>query len=177
MMTLILNSIGVFLATILILVIVLLVAKKYLVPSGKVKLTINGDKQMEVESGSTLLNTLAVNGVFLSSACGGKGSCGQCKCQVVEGGGEILPGNKPLLAQTAERPLALGMPGQDKERHGHKGAGIDNGRKGMGMRSHIKQKCRYVHQRIYRGIAERRTHGLHTGFLRTDQDSEILYGL
>ena len=80
MMTLILNSIGVFLATILILVIVLLVAKKYLVPSGKVKLTINGDKQMEVESGSTLLNTLAVNGVFLSSACGGKGSCGQCKC-------------------------------------------------------------------------------------------------
>ena len=46
---------------------------------------------MEVESGGTLLNTLAVNGVHLPSACGGKGSCGQCKCQVVEGGGEILP--------------------------------------------------------------------------------------
>ena len=88
---LILASIGVFLAVMLILVIVLLVAKKYLVPSGPVKLTINGENTLEVESGSSLLNTLAVNGVFLPSACGGKGSCGQCKCQVLEGGGEILP--------------------------------------------------------------------------------------
>ena len=90
-MNFILASIGVFLVTILVLVIILLVAKNFLVSSGKVKLTINGENQMEVESGSTLLNTLAVNGVFLPSACGGKGSCGQCKCQVVEGGGEILP--------------------------------------------------------------------------------------
>ena len=87
----ILASIGVFLVTILVLVVILLVAKNFLVTSGKVKLTLNGDKVMEVESGSTLLNTLAVNNVFLSSACGGNGSCGQCKCQVLEGGGEILP--------------------------------------------------------------------------------------
>lgn len=84
-------SIGVFLVTILVLVVMLLVAKRFLVPSGKVKLTINGDNKLEVESGSTLLNTLAVNNIFLPSACGGKGSCGQCKCQVLEGGGEILP--------------------------------------------------------------------------------------
>ena len=90
-MNFILASIGVFLVTILVLVVILLVAKKFLVASGNVKLTINGENQLEVESGSTLLNTLAVNGVFLPSACGGKGSCGQCKCQVVEGGGEILP--------------------------------------------------------------------------------------
>ena len=90
-MNFILASIGVFLVTILVLVIILLVAKKFLVTSGKVKLTINGENQLEVESGSTLLNTLAVNNIFLSSACGGKGSCGQCKCQVLEGGGEILP--------------------------------------------------------------------------------------
>ena len=90
-MNFILASIGVFLVTILVLVVILLVAKNFLVASGNVKLTINGDKDMEVESGSTLLNTLAVNGVFLPSACGGKGSCGQCKCQVIEGGGEILP--------------------------------------------------------------------------------------
>ena len=90
-MNFILASIGVFLVTILVLVVILLVAKNFLVASGNVKLTINGDKEMEVESGSTLLNTLAVNGVFLPSACGGKGSCGQCKCQVIEGGGEILP--------------------------------------------------------------------------------------
>ena len=90
-MNFILASIGVFLVTILVLVIILLVAKKFLVPSGKVKLTVNRENTLEVESGSTLLNTLAVNNVFLPSACGGKGSCGQCKCQVVEGGGEILP--------------------------------------------------------------------------------------
>lgn len=87
----IIASIGVFLVTILILVVILLVAKNFLVSSGKVKLTINGDNVLDVESGSTLLNTLSTNNVFLSSACGGKGSCGQCKCQVLEGGGEILP--------------------------------------------------------------------------------------
>ena len=90
--SLILASIGVFLVVILVLVILLMVAKYYLVPSGNVKITINGgDKELDVESGSTLLNTLVTNDVHLPSACGGKGSCGQCKCQVLEGGGEILP--------------------------------------------------------------------------------------
>ena len=93
-MNLILASIGVFLGIILLLVIILLVAKQYLTPSGKVKLTINGKTELEVEQGSSLLNTLSSNGVYLSSACGGKGSCGQCKCQVVEGGGEILDSEK-----------------------------------------------------------------------------------
>ena len=91
MMKLILTSVIVFLVIILLLVAILLVAKRYLVASGPVKLVINGDNEMEVESGGTLLNTLAVNGVHLPSACGGKGSCGQCKCQVIEGGGSILP--------------------------------------------------------------------------------------
>ena len=76
-MNFILASIGVFLVTILVLVIILLVAKKFLVTSGKVKLTINGENQLEVESGSTLLNTLAVNNIFLSSACGGEGAFGR----------------------------------------------------------------------------------------------------
>ena len=93
-MNLILASIGVFLGIILLLVIILLVAKQFLTPSGKVKLTINGKTEIEVEQGSSLLNTLSTNGVYLSSACGGKGSCGQCKCQVVEGGGEILDSEK-----------------------------------------------------------------------------------
>ncbi len=81
----------IFLIVTLVLVIILLVAKHYLVPSGKVKININGKKEIESNSGSTLLNALQANGVFLSSACGGKGSCGQCKCRVTEGGGEILP--------------------------------------------------------------------------------------
>ena len=93
-MILILNSIGVFLGIILLLVVILLVAKKYLTPSGKVKVTINGDNVLEVEQGASLLSTLAQNGVYLPSACGGKGSCGQCKCQVLEGGGEILDSEK-----------------------------------------------------------------------------------
>ena len=78
----------------MLLVVILLVAKSYLVPSGKVKITINGDKELEVNSGASLLSTLAENGVFLPSACGGKGACGQCKCQVPAGGGEILDSEK-----------------------------------------------------------------------------------
>ena len=90
--TTVLASALVFLALTLLLVVLLLVAKHYLVPSGKVKININhGTKELEVNSGNTLLNTLHENGVMLSSACGGKGSCGQCKVQVIEGGGQILP--------------------------------------------------------------------------------------
>lgn len=87
----ILAGVGIFLTITLLLVAVLLVAKRYLVSSGKVKVTINNDKMIDVDSGSSLLTTLADNGIFLPSACGGKGSCGQCKVQVVSGGGEILP--------------------------------------------------------------------------------------
>ena len=89
------SSAIIFLIITLLLVILLLVAKHYLQPSGKVKIEINGGKrQLEVETGSSLLSTLHQGGVMLSSACGGKGSCGQCKVQVTEGGGEILPTEK-----------------------------------------------------------------------------------
>lgn len=93
-MSLILTSIVVFLVIILALVIILLVAKKYLSPSGNVNITINGKDILSVAQGSSLLSTLAQEGVFLPSACGGKGSCGQCKLQVPEGGGEILDSEK-----------------------------------------------------------------------------------
>ena len=83
-------SIGVFLVTIILLVIVLLVAKKYLSPSGNVSIEINGDKTLSVGQGGSLMSTLNANGIFFPSACGGKASCGQCKVQVLEGGGEIL---------------------------------------------------------------------------------------
>ncbi|MGN1247002.1 MAG: NADH:ubiquinone reductase (Na(+)-transporting) subunit F [Paludibacteraceae bacterium] len=89
--TAILYAVGVFLAVILLLVIILLVAKKYLVPSGDVKVVVNGDMEYHIPAGGTLLNAMGSAGVHLPSACGGKGSCGQCKCQVLEGGGEILP--------------------------------------------------------------------------------------
>ena len=73
----------------------LLVAKEKLLPSGPVKLIINGEKDVEVSSGDTLLTTLGNNKIFLPSACGGGGTCVQCKCQVLEGGGEILPTEEP----------------------------------------------------------------------------------
>ena len=98
-MNFILASVGVFLVITLILVVVLLVAKKYLSPSGKVTMTINGENKLEVEQGSSVLSTLSQNGIYLSSACGGKGSCGQCKCQVVEGGGDILDSEKPHFSR------------------------------------------------------------------------------
>ena len=72
--TAILSSLIVFLAVIILLVIVLLIAKRYLVASGNVKVTLNGDKEMEVASGGSLLSAMANAGVFLPSACGGKGS-------------------------------------------------------------------------------------------------------
>ncbi len=76
----------------LILVALLLFIKIKLTPSGKVKISINdGQKEVEVTPGSSLLATLAEQKIFLPSACGGKGSCGQCKCRVLEGGGTILP--------------------------------------------------------------------------------------
>jgi Na+-transporting NADH:ubiquinone oxidoreductase subunit F len=86
----VLVSMVVFLFVILLLVILLLYAKKKLTPQGDVTLTIN-DKEMTVSPGSTILNTLSGNQIFLPSACGGGGTCGMCKCQVVEGGGSILP--------------------------------------------------------------------------------------
>ena len=102
--TTVLASALVFLVLTLLLVILLLVAKHYLVPSGKVKINVNnGTKELEVESGNTLLGTLHENGVMLSSACGGKGSCGQCKVQVTEGGGQILPTEVPHFSRKEQQ--------------------------------------------------------------------------
>lgn len=94
-MTVIIASIVVFLALILILVSVLLGAKAKLAPSGPVTINVNGERDMEVGSGGTLLSTLGDNKLFLPSACGGGGTCVQCKCIVKEGGGAILPTEEP----------------------------------------------------------------------------------
>jgi len=88
--TVILISIGVFLFVILLLVVMLLYARYKLTPQGDVKLQVN-DKEFTVSPGTTILSTLSDNGVYLPSACGGGGTCGMCKCQVMEGGGSILP--------------------------------------------------------------------------------------
>ncbi len=93
--TVILASVVVFFLVIILLVSLLLGAKSVLAPSGPVKIRINGEREIEVESGGTILSTLGDNKIFLPSACGGGGTCVQCVCQVHEGGGEILPTEKP----------------------------------------------------------------------------------
>ncbi len=97
--TVIIASIVVFLAITFILVGMLLGVKARLMPSGPVKLFINGETDVEVSSGSTLLSTLGDNKIFLPSACGGGGTCIQCKCIVKDGGGEILPTEKPHFSR------------------------------------------------------------------------------
>lgn len=87
----IVSAVGFFLAVTLLLVIILLIAKKYLVQSGDVTITVNSDRKITTPAGKSLLSTMADNNVFLPSACGGKGSCGQCRVQVPVGGGEALP--------------------------------------------------------------------------------------
>ena len=92
-------TVTVFLIVILFLVGILLYAKTKLTPSGLVKITINGEKTIEVESGSSLLSTLSNQKIFLPSACGGGGTCAMCRCQVHEGGGEILPTETPYFTR------------------------------------------------------------------------------
>lgn len=91
----ILATVAAFLVLILLLVALLLFTKEKLSPSGPVTITINGERKIEVASGGTLLSTLGNQKVFLPSACGGGGTCIQCECHVLEGGGEALPTETP----------------------------------------------------------------------------------
>ena len=101
MSTVLIVSIAAFLIVILLLVSILLYAKAKLLPGGNVNLNINDDEehQYEVPAGSTLLNTLQNQKILLPSACGGGGTCGMCECEIHEGGGEILPTEKPFFTR------------------------------------------------------------------------------
>jgi Na+-transporting NADH:ubiquinone oxidoreductase subunit F len=100
------NTVGTILATVvaflvitLLLVAVLLFVKQKLSPSGPVKIRINGEKEIEVSSGASLLTTLGNAKIFLPSACGGGGTCLQCECHVHAGGGEALPTETPHFSR------------------------------------------------------------------------------
>ncbi|MBT8138633.1 MAG: NADH:ubiquinone reductase (Na(+)-transporting) subunit F [Gammaproteobacteria bacterium] len=84
-------GVAMFTAIVLALVVVILFARSQLVSSGNVNIEINGEKTISVPAGDKLLQTLAANDLFLASACGGGGTCAQCKCIVKEGGGSLLP--------------------------------------------------------------------------------------
>ena len=95
----ILATVGAFLLITLLLVSLLLFVKQKLSPSGPVTIMINGEREIEVASGDTLLTTLGSNKIFLPSACGGGGTCIQCECHVNDGGGEALPTELPHFSR------------------------------------------------------------------------------
>jgi Na+-transporting NADH:ubiquinone oxidoreductase subunit F len=90
-MDVVILGVAMFTGVILLLVGMILIARKQLVPSGDLKITVNGEKEIISSPGTKLLNALSDEKLFLSSACGGGGTCGQCVAKVTEGGGDILP--------------------------------------------------------------------------------------
>lgn len=101
----VITSIVAFTAVILLLVLILLYAQSKLVQQGDVNIIINGDEDnpVVVPAGSSLLSTLSSKSIYLPSACGGGGTCAMCKCQVVEGGGDVLPTEEGQLSRTEKK--------------------------------------------------------------------------
>lgn len=99
----ILLSVTMFTGVILFLVVVILVARSKLVSTGKIKININHEKDIQIDGGGKLLTALAAEKIFLSSACGGGGTCGQCKVIVKSGGGDILPTETGHLNKKMQR--------------------------------------------------------------------------
>lgn len=97
--TIVVSAIIIFTIVILFLVFILLFAQSKLVQSGPVVITMNGGKEITVDAGSTLLSTLSASGIYLPSACGGGGTCAMCKCEVLEGGGDVLPTEEGHLSR------------------------------------------------------------------------------
>ncbi|MDZ4121111.1 MAG: FAD-binding oxidoreductase, partial [Candidatus Cloacimonadaceae bacterium] len=99
MIILILRDVAVATGISAILAFVLVLAQRYLNDYGDCKIDINGKRNVTVKGGSSLLNSLSDKQIFLPSACGGRGSCGTCKCKVESGGGPVLPTEKPFLSK------------------------------------------------------------------------------
>lgn len=99
-------SVSMFTGIILLLVAIILVARRSLVSTGKIAININNEKDIQIEGGAKLLTALAAEKIFLSSACGGGGTCGQCKVVIDSGGGEILPTE---LSHITKRQAREGM--------------------------------------------------------------------
>ena len=96
-------AVAVFSGLILLLALMLLYARRRLVPQGAVSIVINGDQEhpIKVQPGSSLLSSLADKNIFLPSACGGGGTCAMCECHADHGGGDVLPPELNHLSRTA----------------------------------------------------------------------------
>ncbi|THB75833.1 MAG: NADH:ubiquinone reductase (Na(+)-transporting) subunit F [Desulfobulbaceae bacterium] len=96
-------GVSIFLAIQLVLVTLIVITKKSLLPDGDVTILVNDEKELTAQPGGKLLTSLADQGIFLSSACGGGGSCAQCRCIVNEGGGAILPTEESSISRREAR--------------------------------------------------------------------------
>ena len=97
------GGVSLFTGIVLVLVAVILAARSKLVVSGDVIIDVNGERQLTTGAGGKLLNVLADQGIFVSSACGGGGTCAQCKVKVFEGGGEILATETEHINRRAQK--------------------------------------------------------------------------
>ena len=151
------SAILVMLVVTVLLAILLVWIKNALMPSGSVKVSINnGSKELEVAPGGDLMHTLADHGIFLPSACGGKANCGQCKLQVLDGGGTILPTETGFF----QGRLAPGLPGQGQGQPPDRRSGERPQRQEARVRSHLQRERRHLHQGIHRPSPGRRAHRL-----------------
>ncbi len=98
-----LYAVGLFLMIVTTLVAIILIARKQLVNTGDVMVNVNGEKELSMPAGGKLLGSLADQGLFIPSACGGGGTCGQCKVKVFEGGGDILPTEESHITKRQAR--------------------------------------------------------------------------
>ena len=99
----ILYSVVVFTVSLLLLAMILQWVIARMVPKGKVHILVNGERDLATPTGGRLLGTLADNGIFVPSACGGGGTCGQCRVKVLKGGGELLPTEASLISKREAR--------------------------------------------------------------------------
>jgi len=112
----ILSDIGTASAITVALAIILVIAQRYLNDYGDCKISINKKRDVTVKGGSTLLTSLSEQQIYLASACGGRGSCGACKCKVESGGGPLLPTEKPLLSANEQQDnISSCLSGQSQE--------------------------------------------------------------
>jgi Na+-transporting NADH:ubiquinone oxidoreductase subunit F len=162
-------SIIVFLIAILLLVVILLIAKKYLSPSGNVTITINSDKTLTVAQGDSLMSTLNQKGIFLPSACGGKASCGQCKVQVLAGGGEILESEIPHFTRRQVREhWRLGVPDESQGQPVHPHSPEHSRGQVIRLYSDLESECQQFYQGAEGSPSEGTAYRLYAGFIYTD---------
>jgi Na+-transporting NADH:ubiquinone oxidoreductase subunit F len=96
-------GVAMFTVIVLALVVLILIARSRLVASGDVKILVNEQKTLTVPAGGKLLGALADAGIFVSSACGGGGTCAQCKVKIHAGGGDILPTERTHISNRQAR--------------------------------------------------------------------------